>query len=148
MKCFLFRAKEKKVEQGTTQSISYESGGSDIRSQTISSTSSESIARPSYPSFSRRPNDLRVFTYVELKSATKNFSKSAVLGEGGFGCVYRGLIKNLDEKKVDIAVKKLGGRGMQVSTIDVPLLSKSDIRVEFQCHEINCIAYCRDTRSG
>uniref|UniRef100_A0A7N0UV48 non-specific serine/threonine protein kinase n=2 Tax=Kalanchoe fedtschenkoi TaxID=63787 RepID=A0A7N0UV48_KALFE len=118
MKCFLFSAKEKKVEHGTTQSLSYPSttgtkSGSDLHSQNVSTTSTESIARPSYPSFSRRSNDLRVFTFAELKSATKNFSRSTMLGEGGFGCVYRGFIKNSDDKKIDVAVKKLGGRGMQ-----------------------------------
>uniref|UniRef100_A0A7N0UVF8 non-specific serine/threonine protein kinase n=1 Tax=Kalanchoe fedtschenkoi TaxID=63787 RepID=A0A7N0UVF8_KALFE len=120
MKCFSFSAKEKKVEHGTTQSISYQSNsttgtksGSGLHSHDISTTSTESIARPSYPSFSRRSNDLRVFTFAELKSATKNFSRSAMLGEGGFGCVYRGFIKNPDNKQIDVAVKKLGGRGMQ-----------------------------------
>lgn len=38
-----------------------------------------------------KPN-LRVYTYQELKSATKNFRPDSVLGEGGFGRVYKGWI--------------------------------------------------------
>lgn len=34
----------------------------------------------------------RRFTYKELSKATKNFSKSELLGQGGSGCVYRGIL--------------------------------------------------------
>ncbi|PKU59608.1 cysteine-rich receptor-like protein kinase 2 [Dendrobium catenatum] len=43
------------------------------------------------------------FHYRDLKSATNNFSKECKLGEGGFGQVYKGTLKN---GKI-IAVKKL-----------------------------------------
>ncbi|XP_019172335.1 PREDICTED: cysteine-rich receptor-like protein kinase 2 [Ipomoea nil] len=43
------------------------------------------------------------YRYKDLKSATKNFSKEYKLGEGGFGDVYKGILKNGDV----IAVKKL-----------------------------------------
>ncbi|KAE8711975.1 putative receptor-like protein kinase [Hibiscus syriacus] len=38
-----------------------------------------------------------------------------MIGEGGFGCVYRGVIRSTDDsnKKIDIAVKQLGRRGLQ-----------------------------------
>lgn len=35
------------------------------------------------------PN-LRIFTFAELKSATRNFKPGTILGEGGFGRVYKG----------------------------------------------------------
>ncbi|PIA51934.1 hypothetical protein AQUCO_01000064v1 [Aquilegia coerulea] len=44
------------------------------------------------------------FTYGELVSATNNFSEDRKLGEGGFGCVYRGFLSYLD---LAIAVKKI-----------------------------------------
>ncbi|KAF5179190.1 L-type lectin-domain containing receptor kinase IX.1 [Thalictrum thalictroides] len=44
------------------------------------------------------------FTYRELVSATNNFSDDRKLGEGGFGCVYRGFLSYLD---LAIAVKKI-----------------------------------------
>ncbi|KAK4278125.1 hypothetical protein QN277_016016 [Acacia crassicarpa] len=43
------------------------------------------------------------YRYKDLKAATKNFSKENKLGEGGFGDVYKGTLKN---GKV-VAVKKL-----------------------------------------
>ncbi|XLU47041.1 hypothetical protein S245_041855, partial [Arachis hypogaea] len=71
--------------------------------------------RNAFPSMSQRPSNLRVFSVSELKSATKNFSRSVMLGEGGFGCVYKGLIKSADDpsRKIEVAVKQLGKRGIQ-----------------------------------
>ncbi|XP_027931029.1 cysteine-rich receptor-like protein kinase 2 [Vigna unguiculata] len=43
------------------------------------------------------------FKYSELKAATRNFSEKNILGEGGFGAVYKGTMKN---GKI-VAVKKL-----------------------------------------
>ncbi|KAG0497044.1 hypothetical protein HPP92_001735 [Vanilla planifolia] len=64
------------------------------------------------------PN-IKVFTFLELKSATSNFRPDAVLGEGGFGTVYKGW---LDEKTLTptksgfgmvVAVKKLKSESRQ-----------------------------------
>ncbi|KAJ1382662.1 Serine/threonine-protein kinase, active site, partial [Sesbania bispinosa] len=44
-----------------------------------------------------------IYSYKDLKSATKNFSDENKLGEGGFGDVYKGTLKN---GKI-VAVKKL-----------------------------------------
>jgi serine/threonine protein kinase len=62
------------------------------------------------------PN-LRIFSFSELKIATKNFRNDTVLGEGGFGKVYKGW---LDEKANSrngsgtvVAVKKLNSESMQ-----------------------------------
>ncbi|KAJ9172564.1 hypothetical protein P3X46_015788 [Hevea brasiliensis] len=64
------------------------------------------------------PN-LKEFTFADLKSATKNFRPDTLLGEGGFGKVYKGWI---DEKTfapsksgigMVVAVKKLNPESVQ-----------------------------------
>ena len=64
------------------------------------------------------PN-LRTFTFIELKTATKNFSPDSALSEGGFGRVYKGWV---DEKTMAptsndtdmvVVVKKLNSKSMQ-----------------------------------
>lgn len=89
---------------------------SELSSRNVSDVSIESSVRPTFPSLSQRASNLRVFTFSELKSITRNFSRSTMIGEGGFGCVYKGIIKNSDDppRKLDVAVKQLGKRGMQV----------------------------------
>ncbi|KAL3531951.1 hypothetical protein ACH5RR_005472 [Cinchona calisaya] len=127
MGCFQFYIGEKKDEPKTTKSNVISSScsaftdrevrqsGSELNSQNASDASTESRGRNQFPSLSERPNNLKVFTFAELKAATKNFSRSTKLGEGGFGCVYKGVIKSSDDplKRVDVAVKQLGRRGMQ-----------------------------------
>ncbi|XVF20043.1 hypothetical protein REPUB_Repub11eG0164200 [Reevesia pubescens] len=67
----------------------------------------------------RRANDLHVFTFAELKSATRGFSRALLIGEGGFGCVFRGVVKVPDEThdgrdlKLDVAIKQLNRHGFQ-----------------------------------
>ncbi|CAL4916935.1 unnamed protein product [Urochloa decumbens] len=63
----------------------------------------------------RPPNALRVFTFQELRTATGGFSRSRMLGEGGFGCVYRGTVRTTVEprRSLDVAIKQLGRKGLQ-----------------------------------
>lgn len=37
-------------------------------------------------------NNIRSFTFSDLKNATKNFRAESILGEGGFGWVFKGWI--------------------------------------------------------
>ncbi|XP_047154248.1 probable serine/threonine-protein kinase PIX13 [Vigna umbellata] len=63
--------------------------------------------------------ELKVFSFNELKSVTRNFSSDRLVGEGGFGRVYKGwLDKNtLTPAKpgsgVVVAIKKLNPKGFQ-----------------------------------
>lgn len=62
---------------------------------------------------------VRVFTYNELKSATRNFRPNSALGEGGFGTVYKGWIDDIGPNgvkiasNITIAVKVLNQEGLQ-----------------------------------
>ncbi|XP_042468716.1 serine/threonine-protein kinase PCRK1-like [Zingiber officinale] len=89
--------------------------GSEFNSGDVTDISSGSMGRSHYPSFSQKPNNLRVFTFSELRNATRNFSRSLMVGEGGFGCVYRGAIKSLEDQNsnIEIAVKQLNRKGVQ-----------------------------------
>ncbi|PVH35565.1 hypothetical protein PAHAL_7G214700 [Panicum hallii] len=49
------------------------------------------------------PSTVKTFTITELEKATENFSFSKIIGEGGYGRVYRGII----EDGVEVAVKLL-----------------------------------------
>lgn len=127
MKCFSFYFGEKKDGHKSLQSIlsrfnsstyveaEMRRSGSELNSMDASDNSTDSLRRSSFPSLSQRPSNLRVFTVSELKTATKSFSRSVMLGEGGFGCVYKGLIKSVDDPstKIEVAVKQLGRRGIQ-----------------------------------
>lgn len=61
--------------------------------------------------------NLRIFSFSELKAATRNFSRDTLLGEGGFGRVYKGWIHDKSTDKNGsgsvIAVKKLSPDSMQ-----------------------------------
>jgi serine/threonine protein kinase len=90
------------------------------RSDGGGSSSSSSSLRAAYPEgrILESPN-LRVFTFAELRSATRNFKPDTVLGEGGFGRVYKGWV---DERTMNptrsgigmvVAVKKLNPESVQ-----------------------------------
>ncbi|XVF23577.1 hypothetical protein REPUB_Repub13aG0050800 [Reevesia pubescens] len=89
--------------------------GSEFNSQIVSDFSTESSTKNSFAALSQRQSNLREFTFLELKTATKNFSRSLMIGEGGFSSVYRGVIQSIEDphNKIDIAVKQLNRRGLQ-----------------------------------
>ncbi|CAI0539775.1 unnamed protein product [Linum tenue] len=81
---------------------------------------SESVAFYDFLS-QRRANDLHVFSFAELKLATKGFNRSLLVGEGGFGCVYRGVVRvpcvgdddDGEAELMDVAIKQLNRHGFQ-----------------------------------
>ncbi|XP_020240543.1 probable serine/threonine-protein kinase PIX13 isoform X1 [Cajanus cajan] len=63
-------------------------------------------------------SNLRVFTFAELRAATRNFRADTVLGEGGFGKVFKGWLEDKTSSKAGgsgavIAVKKLNSESVQ-----------------------------------
>lgn len=134
MKCFPFTIWDKNGEPKTTKSVSVRSTStsmstdrdmrmswSELTSQNepdLSTGSSVNAMNP-FAILSQRQSNLREFTFEELKAATKNFSRSLMIGEGGFGGVFRGIMRSTDDphKKIDIAVKQLSRRGLQVRVV-------------------------------
>uniref|UniRef100_A0A0D3DU78 Protein kinase domain-containing protein n=3 Tax=Brassica TaxID=3705 RepID=A0A0D3DU78_BRAOL len=68
-------------------------------------------------------NALQIFTFKQLHSATGGFSKSNVVGHGGFGLVYRGVLN--DGRKVAIKLMDNAGKqGEDEFKMEVELLSR------------------------
>ncbi|AQK98290.1 putative protein kinase superfamily protein [Zea mays] len=78
------------------------------------------------------------FTFRELAAATKNFRQDCLLGEGGFGRVYKGRLENGQA----VAVKQLDRNGLQgnreflVEVLMLSLLHHTNL--------VNLIGYCAD----
>ncbi|GAA0171001.1 hypothetical protein LIER_25142 [Lithospermum erythrorhizon] len=61
-------------------------------------------------------SDIDIFSYEEMKLTTKHFRPTQVLGEGGFGIVYKGVIdENVRPgyKSIRVAVKELDPESLQ-----------------------------------
>ncbi|RVW57055.1 putative serine/threonine-protein kinase PBL19 [Vitis vinifera] len=122
MKCFHFNNGERREEEdgvlsraskvSWARSLSVASSSADVRRSEFDFDSRDLSDSVSFHEFlaQRRANDLRVFTFSELKSATRGFSRALMIGEGGFGCVYRGVVRvHADEapdSKMDVAGHK------------------------------------------
>ncbi|MED6106539.1 hypothetical protein PIB30_005529 [Stylosanthes scabra] len=83
----------------------------------------------------------RRFSYQELSRATSNFAKGQKIGEGGFGGVYRGFLRDLD---IHVAIKKIsqGSRqGVREYASEVKIISKlrhkNLVQLIGWCHEQN-----------
>ncbi|XP_021891571.1 probable serine/threonine-protein kinase PBL7 [Carica papaya] len=81
----------------------------------------------------------QTFTFRELANATRNFRAECLLGEGGFGRVYRGRLENLNQV---VAIKQLDRNGLQgnreflVEVLMLSLLHHPNL--------VNLIGYCAD----
>ncbi|CAN4094690.1 unnamed protein product [Withania somnifera] len=82
-------------------------------------SSSESLPTPRSEGEILFSPNVKSFSFNELKNATRNFRPDSLLGEGGFGCVFKGWIdaQTLTASKpgsgMVIAVKKLKPEGFQ-----------------------------------
>lgn len=87
---------------------------------------------------SQKGNVARSFTFRELAMATKNFREANLIGEGGFGSVYKGRL----ESGSIVAVKQLnieGLQGNQEFIVEVLMLS-----LLHHPNLVNLIGYCTD----
>ncbi|EXB84828.1 Serine/threonine-protein kinase PBS1 [Morus notabilis] len=81
----------------------------------------------------------QTFTFRELAAATKNFRAECLLGEGGFGRVYKGRLESTNQV---VAIKQLDRNGLQgnreflVEVLMLSLLHHPNL--------VNLIGYCAD----
>lgn len=122
MKCFHFSGDDADAGAGPralsraswARSLSVASSGSDAAARRSGSDPDHPPPRPPPGRDpSPAPRRLRAFGFAELKCATRGFSRGLVIGEGGFGCVYRGVVDDGDDGAVDVAVKQLNRNGSQ-----------------------------------
>jgi len=76
------------------------------------------------------------FTYEELASVTNGFSQANLIGQGGFGYVYKGVLPNGKE----VAVKQLksgSGQGEREFQAEVDIISRVHHR-----HLVSLVGYC------
>ncbi|CAH1454595.1 unnamed protein product [Lactuca virosa] len=81
----------------------------------------------------------KIFTFKELATATKNFKEECILGEGGFGRVYKG---KLEKTGKVVAIKQLNPEGKQGNKeflAEVMMLSHLS-----HPHLVNLVGYCAD----
>ncbi|MED6106538.1 hypothetical protein PIB30_005528 [Stylosanthes scabra] len=83
----------------------------------------------------------RRFSYQELSRATSNFANGHKIGEGGFGGVYRGFLRDLN---IHVAIKKVSQgsqQGVREYASEVKIISqlrhKNLVQLIGWCHEQN-----------
>ncbi|KAG6605454.1 Serine/threonine-protein kinase PCRK1, partial [Cucurbita argyrosperma subsp. sororia] len=136
MKCFHFTNGERRDDEDAVvsrvskvswaRSLSMASSTFDTRRSEFDSDFSRDVSDSiGFDEFltHRRGNDLRVFSFSELRSATRGFSRALLIGEGGFGCVFKGVVRasgddnggsnSKSDLKMEVAVKQLNRNGFQ-----------------------------------
>ncbi|KAK8947349.1 Serine/threonine-protein kinase PBS1 [Platanthera zijinensis] len=143
-------------EKGAEKKREVKSGGVDFRKEPSAPQSSNQVTRVSSDkSKSRSVSESKkealvpkqggathiaaqTFAFPELAAATKNFRPECLLGEGGFGRVYKGRLENGQV----VAVKQLDRNGLQgnreflVEVLMLSLLHHPNL--------VNLIGYCAD----
>lgn len=81
------------------------------------------------------PSSKSFFTYEELMEITQGFSRQNIIGEGGFGCVYKGWLP--DGKLVAVKQLKAGsGQGDREFKAEVEIISRVHHR-----HLVSLVGY-------
>lgn len=103
---------------GVSKDVSKSGNNFSVSSSKVSSVSVPPTPR-SEGEILLQSSNMKSFLFSELKTATRNFRPDSVIGEGGFGCVFKGWI---DEHTFTpakpgtgmvIAVKRLNQEGFQ-----------------------------------
>jgi hypothetical protein len=114
--CFGAGGQEQGQEPAAAGPASRRPGG--VGKRTLRRLSTANLRSLSLQDLSRKleTTKLHAFTLDELKAATKNFSTTNFLGEGGFGPVYKGFVDGRLRPGLQpqhVAVKYLDSDGVQ-----------------------------------
>lgn len=96
--------------------ISFTESSPEMKNGCMSSASSKRTSQCQY-------KGVQVFTYKELEMATNNFNEGNVIGHGGYGVVYRGVLGDGTVVAIKM-VHRDGKQGERAFKIEVDLLSR------------------------
>ncbi|KAF7851358.1 hypothetical protein BT93_L4087 [Corymbia citriodora subsp. variegata] len=117
MECFsYFKNKSKHKGQRSAPELERKSDNSATTADRTTKSSCSATSPRGIPElYEEKAHNLRVFSFSELRQAANDFSRLLKIGEGGFGCVYKGSIKRVDRKgePMQVAIKKLNRDGLQ-----------------------------------
>ncbi|BFG37002.1 hypothetical protein CerSpe_232760 [Prunus speciosa] len=99
--------------------------------------SGRSIRTPIVTAASRYKG-VQVFSYKELEEATDGFSEANVIGHGGFGVVYRGVLRDGTEAAIKMLHRE-GRQGERSFRVEVDLLSRLH-----SPYLVELLGYCAD----
>ncbi|KAE8731432.1 Serine/threonine-protein kinase [Hibiscus syriacus] len=143
--CFNPRSKDSRIDIDTgSRTTSRHSADSSVSCATRRKAILEEHKKGSDQGQGSKGNGARSFTFRELATATRNFRETNLLGEGGFGRVFKGRL----EKGEIVAVKQLnhdGLQGYQEFIVEVLMLS-----LLHHANLVTLIGYCTagDQRLG
>lgn len=81
---------------------------------------------------------VQVFTYKELEMATDKFSEANVIGNGGFGVVYRGVLSDGTVAAIKV-LRRDGKQGERAFRMEVDLLTRLH-----SLYLVELLGYCAD----
>ena len=93
----------------------------------------------------RLPGMPREFRLKELKRATENFSEGMVLGRGGFGVVYRGVLREKEEVGISVVANNSNSNGNSNSNSNT---SNNNNNVCGSTNEVAVKKFSRDNIKG
>ncbi|KAG5542756.1 hypothetical protein RHGRI_015765 [Rhododendron griersonianum] len=101
-----------------------------------------SLSGKGWESRGQKGNVARSFTFRELATATRNFREVNLIGEGGFGMVFKGRLESGQAMPIIVAIKQLnlnGHQGNQEFIVEVLMLS-----LLHHPNLVTLIGYCTD----
>ncbi|KAJ4821166.1 Proline-rich receptor-like protein kinase PERK1 [Rhynchospora pubera] len=126
------------LTQQPLSSPSWQVNSNNSRSDSLPGSGPKSTSDPRNPPLSPVPAPAAPggpYSYEDLELATNSFSESNVLGQGGFGLVYRGTLSGKE-----VAIKKLksgGGQGDREFRAEIEIISRVHHR-----NLVTLVGYC------